>query len=212
MMENETNNEVEISEKEKDRKSTIYFLIAVGIIIFLIGGILLIKHFYKPIIKNPTVEYNNFIFEKKENLWFTQVQIGGQLYNVPLHYNPYQMQNVSITGKIDQRFGNGSIYVTHDPAEGNLGFVAVTTAELSLNMVTAFQSDLIPACARNFTEACSIRPIINCENTNKGVLYVKEANVTKVELKGNCVVIQGQGLELLRAADRVLYSWYKVMK
>ncbi len=197
-------------EAQEGKNTTIYFLVAAVILVALIAGVYFLRSNYTT--KDTEVTYNNFKFTKVESLWFTQVQIGNQLYNVPLHYNPYEVENIAMIGDIDQRFQQDSTYITHDPAEGNLGHVAVAAAELSLNMATAFGIQPIAACSRNVTAACAARPIINCENTNASVVYLKEANFTRVDLRGNCIVIQGTGQELIKATDKVLYVWYRVIQ
>ncbi len=189
---------------------TLYFFIAAAVTVAALAGILSLKAFYKP--AGNEVTYNNFRFTKVENLWFTQVQIGNQPYNVPLHYNPYEVEAIPMVGDIDERFQQDFTYITHDPAESNLGHVAVAAAELSLNMATAFGVEPVAACSRNVTDACAARPIVTCESTNASVIYLREANFTRIDLRGNCIVIQGSGQELIKATDKVLYVWYRIIK
>ncbi len=198
---------------ESDRKSTLYFLIAAGCIVLVLAGIFAAKEFM-PDSKNPTVTYNSFKFTKSENLWFTQVKLGDQPYNVPLHFNPYEVENIPMIGDIDERFQQSETYITHDPGEKDLGYVALAAAEVSLNMATAFRVTPIAACAANITEACATRPIITCENTNSSVIYLRDTgagNITRIELKGNCVMIEGHGPELVKAVDKFLYVWYRII-
>lgn len=206
-------NEVKGEDSDKeDKKSTVYFLIAVILIVAAVAGIFALKNYYVPEKDKDIVKYNNFNFVKEESLWLTQVQVKGQLYNVRLHYNPYEVENIPYVGDIDERFQQDAIYITHDPAEGNLGHVAVAAAELSLSMASVFNIEPVAACSKNFTGICETRPIITCENTNSSVIYLKEDDITQVSLKGNCIVIQGRGQELIKAADKVLYIWYRVIK
>ncbi len=197
-------------DEPEGKNTTLYFLIAALILVVVIAGVYVLKNNHTT--QENEVTYNNFKFVKVESLWFTQVQIGNQLYNVPLHYNPYEVENIPMVGDVDERFQQGSIYVTHDPGDSNLGYVAVSAAELSLNLATAFGVEPVAACSRNVTTACATRPIINCENTNASVVYLKEANFTRVDLRGNCIVIQGTGQELIKATDKVLYVWYRIIK
>ncbi len=214
-MEEKEKETIESEDGKNDSKSAIYFLIAVLLIAAAVAGIILLNKYYKPGQKNEIVRYNGFEFVKKDSLWFTQVQVGGQLYNVPLHYNPYEVEDIPIAGDVDERFQQDRVYITHDPAEKDLGYVAVTAAELSLSMATVFNVEPVAACTTNFTEICATRRIVTCGSNDSAVIYIKElkeTNFTMVELKGNCVVIQGKGPELIRAADKFIYVWYRVIK
>ncbi|MEK6869440.1 MAG: hypothetical protein AABX74_04375, partial [Nanoarchaeota archaeon] len=68
------------------------------------------------------------------------------------------------------------------------------------------------ACDKNETNACANRPIITCDNTDKLVLYVKEANNSGVYFDDNCIVIEGNGFDLVKGVDRVLYDFYEIIK
>jgi len=39
-----------------------------------------------------------------------------------------------------------------------------------------------------------------------------EGGEASVTLKGNCIVVRGEGFELVKAVDRLLYQWYHIMK
>jgi len=157
--------------------------------------------------------YNGYAFVRAGNLWYTQIQRGNILFNVPLHFNPLQLEDISIKGKLDDSFSKqGFVYVTFDPKDGNLNYVALTAAELSLNLYKALGQNPVAACTEDITMDCEGRPIKTCDNTDKPVIYIKKANKTGLILDGNCLTIQGNDEELIKAADRLLYQWYGVMK
>ena len=202
---------------DNDRKSTIYVLASIGVIVLVLAGLFAWQYFKKTDEKPsfPSVKYNNFVFYHVADgtLWQWDWQSGSNVYNLMLHYNPYEVENIPVSGSLDESFNTPQVYITFDPAEGNnFGHIAAAAGELSLSVNSALGSEAVAACSQNVTEACASRPIITCYNSDKGVIYLKEDRETKLEMKGNCVVVQGQGKGIIRAADRLLYLWYGVMK
>jgi hypothetical protein len=196
---------------EEEAKTTRNFIIAAVIVIVAFIAVFALYKYYAGVENNPKVIVNGFVFEYYAGLWNTQWQREGNIYNVRLHYNPKQVEDLQLTGKADARFNQPETYITFDPSEENLSYVALSAAELSMSMTTSFNITPIAACSKNETDACSIRPIINCENTNASVIYLKNQAPTLLEFRGNCIVLQGQDAELLRAAERFLYSWYRIL-
>ena len=47
---------------------------------------------------------------------------------------------------------------------------------------------------------------------NDAVIYIKEAEQPSVTTKENCLIIQGYKEDLVRAADKVLWIWYGIIK
>lgn len=204
----------EINEAPQKDESTKYFLIAAAAIILLTAAFFSVKLFARQEATYETVRYNGFIFEYYAGLWNTQWQQDGQVYNLRLHYNPRQVGNVSIAG--DGAWNaTQETYITFDPAEDEqFSNVALSAAELSLSLVNAFGISPVAACTTNTTYACSTRPIISCETAPKSasVIYLKREGPAKVELRGSCAIIQGRDSEILRAAERVIYGWYGIIR
>lgn len=160
----------------------------------------------------PTVEYNHFVFQKMAGLWHTQWSREGTLYTVSLHFNPYEVERVPAMGKLnDTNFNRETVYITFDPEDGNLNYVNLAVAEMSLSIARAFEVTPIAACAENKTIACENRPIVDCDSEDKAVIYVRKANETRILLDDNCVILQGKDLELLKAVDKFLYVWYGII-
>jgi len=158
-----------------------------------------------------TMAYNGFEFTKLGPLWYFQWQQGDKLYNVPLRYNPKEVLDVPLVGTYDERFQQQDIYITHDPAETGLTYVALGTSELSISLANVMKANLIASCSANTTEACWDRPIVTCDDKDKAVIYIRKSPETKIIFAGNCAVIEGDGVDLLRAVDKLLYMWYKVI-
>ena len=217
--------------KEEDpksaSKSNINLLIVLGVILMLFLSVFAVKLFIKP--KNITIEgmfvrtlegktnpetnymYNGYAFVKVGPLWYTKWQVDEYLLNIPLHHGPLELENITAEGKLDERFNSGSYYITFEPYSEDLTSIALAAGEIGRNLVEGFAAKIKSACAANHT-GCGTKPIITCENTNSSVIYIKESNESKIVMKGNCLVIEGKGEDLIKAADRVILQIYGIMK
>lgn len=211
--EQQTNKEKQ--EQLKNSKHTKYFLIvAFAVVLIFFAAMFAIPRFYKP---NPyeTIEYNHFVFTKIDNTWYTQWQRNGQTFNIGLRYNPLEVENVPIEGNaLSASFNRPVIYYTFDPNANSSEFkyLALAAAELGFSFVGAFGKNFTGACIVNETDACAERPIVDCSDKDKSVIKLIGHGETKIILDDNCLILQGEGLELVRAADRALYQFYKIMK
>jgi len=158
--------------------------------------------------------YNGFSFVYLDNLWYTQVmRPDGTLLDIPLRFGPKDIENVSTEGVIDESFMKNEVYVTFDPTDTPLSYVALSASELSSNLASGMGVLPVAACSENETDACAIRPIVDCDDKDKAVIYLKKSNSSaSVKLNGNCVILEGEDWELIKAVDRFLYKWYQVMK
>jgi len=197
---------------ESENKGILRFLGICAVLCILIFLII----WYAPSIfkaKPTTVEYNGFHFEKVGALWYTQWQNGPYVYNVPLRYNPEEVQDVKIIGELSDKFNDPEkIYVTFDPNQNDtLKWVALAKGELIWSLIGPLQKNATDACSASSAE-CEGFPIVDCSNTDKSVIYLVPAKTSKVIAEGTCVVIEGSEIELTKSVDRFLYQWYGIMK
>jgi len=199
--------------KENSEKIFIIGLVSVIFIIAVIVGIFFYaKNNYTPNYETYTSE-NQFVFTKMAGLWNTEWQRGTTLYNIHFHFNPAEAETVPIidTGFNLTEFNEGPIYLTFDPKEGGMEYTTVAAGELSFNLVRALDVEVIAACTENVT-GCYDREIKTCAS-NDSVIYLREANETKILLggaEGKCMIIQGNQMELVRAVDKLLFMWFKI--
>ncbi len=205
-------------EEDKPAKASDTYNIMVFVVALLIlAGVAAFVYFrfFVPKYVDPYTEsydYNNFEFKKSGGLWKTEVQLDNKLITVPLHYGPREIRWIEIYGSLNDTFNMGPIYITFDPTtEGNKSGVALAAGELSLNLAQGFERTLYAACAKNTTPECADRPIVDCSNADKAVIYLLESNETEVQFNQNCVVVRGRGDNLVRAVDRLVLFWYGVM-
>ena len=230
--------EEKVEEAKEDVKETILksdkvLIIGVVLIILLFIAVFGLKYFTKE--QPQTIEelhklnlkgklkpeqgylYNGvYSFVKFDNLWYTQFKSpkGTRLYNIQFRYGPKEVEPIKIYGSLDtELFNNASdYYVTFNPAGKDFSHVAVAVADFNQHMTNIFFKKPIAACDRNQTWACRDRPIITCENTDNVVLYIKEANNTKVYYDDNCIVVEGSDFELVKGVDRILFDLYEMME
>lgn len=163
-----------------------------------------------------------YSFVKFDDLWYTQFKSpkGTRLYNIQFRYGPREVENINIGGSLNTELLNSATdyYVTfnpigdYDPDGDTFKYVVLAVADFNQNMINLFFKKPIAACDKNETKVCIGRPIITCDNTDGVVLYIKEANNTKVYYDDNCIVVEGSGFELVKGVDRILYEFYGIIE
>ena len=182
-----------MSEEPEESKTTTYFMIGACIVFVLIlGGLLLWGKLVKPPAEPElnTVDYNYFQFVEIGGLWTTNIDLGGTLYEATFRYNPEQVEDVYITGKL-KNFNTAPVYLTFDPDADfdDFKYLALATAELSLHMVRALNISIEAACTKNETDACIDRPIVTCGDKDKTVVYLQAEPPTQITLGDGCVTL-----------------------
>ena len=212
--EHEKNTEKVVRRKKQDSSSGL--IIGLSVVFGLIFLILLISFGWKLILPDPPtrqVDYGPYHFEiDKDGSWRFDWQRGEKLYSIPLRFNPYQVENVTLQGSLNETFNRPIVYIAFDPTHGNFTTQSLATGELSLNMITALQVKPVAACTINDTDVCFERPIVSCGDPDKSIILIKDEGEAKIWLKDECVVLFGKDFELLRAVDRLLYQWYNIME
>lgn len=196
----------------KDDKSVMFFIAALVFIILVIAGILSLKYLYKPKQKIQSYSYNGFIFTNFSGLWYVEVQKLGtaNVFSVPLHYGPRQLENVTVNGNVKEFLKNNYSYITFDPDKENLSYVALSASEISIKLARLFNKMPIAACTKNITDACKNRPIVDC-NSRFPVIYIKEEGNPAIVVKNTCITITGEKEGLLMATDRLFLGWLGIM-
>ena len=70
-------------------------------VIIIIGALVVffgLRFFFTQGPDYPVVQYNEFEFQQIDNLWYTHLQKGDQVYTVSLRFNPFDVENVSVSG------------------------------------------------------------------------------------------------------------------
>ncbi len=215
-------------DEESAKRSTKFFISLVIAIILIIVAIFVISKLTKE--KPLTIDdlhklnlegklepedgivYNGFSFVYLDGLWYTQYLVNDTLYEIPLRYNPEQVKDITAYGSLNKTlFNQSEIYVTFDPLKDNLKYTALAAAELSLSMSRVINANPVASCTLNETDACKSVPIVTCEDKEKPVIYLKEAAEPSAIFGSNCITLQGPEMELLKAVDRLIFHWLKVI-
>lgn len=195
-------------EKKLNKQSVIFIVVCVIVLALIL--FFLVYGLKKPEFKPDVVEYNYYSFEEVGGLWQTNIQLGEQLYELIFRFNPVQVENVSIVGNFTG-FRTAPIYITFDPDVNSEKFkyLALAASELSLHVVRALNFTVEAACTKNETDACLNRPIVTCAD-NASVIYLLSESPMQISLNNSCVVLSGDGFDLLKSVDRLLFQWYKI--
>ncbi|HLD42520.1 MAG TPA: hypothetical protein VJB08_00860 [Candidatus Nanoarchaeia archaeon] len=207
----ELGDEAHVDEKKENRKLGMIVISLVALFLLFIGVFLYSKS-QGPVV--PTYTYNGFVVEKVAGLWNTEWQRGDTVYKIHLRYGPREAEDVSLEFA-DEFVITNTTYITFDPEGEDLGYVALASAEITLSLSNVFGIQAVAACSRNATDACHTRPIVNCEisnGTTESIIFIKEHPEPKVSVQDNCLVIQGRKEEIVRAADKVIWKWYGIIK
>lgn len=212
----------DLIDEETKSKTTRNTLIAIASLIIIFALIFGVNYLYSKTYRNPyEYEYNGFEFKKYEDgKWYTQMSWGNRLVTIPLSFGPRDLEDISIIGKVDERFISKDVFITFDPAKDvilptgaivkeKLGYVALAATELTLNLAQGMNMNPIAACTSE-DEFCKGRPIITCE-TGNATIYLKRNDNAEVLLDGNCIIISGKNEDIVRAVDRLLLYWYRIM-
>ena len=198
-------------KKDKSLKYLIYgivIIMAIFAIFFIIGKILPQNY--------QGYDYNGFSFIKGKDMWVTQIQPPGEnkLYTIELRYGPRELEEIPIIGRPISLFREiqkiNKTYITFDPYGNNLKYVGLAIGDIDINLIKVLGIEPVAACTKEHS-ACNDTPIINCENTKAPVIFVKQDPVAFVEQKENCLIVQGNDFELVKAADKLLLYLYGIM-
>lgn len=212
-MEEKTKEEQAQEQKEKAKVRNIAIFIVIGFIVIFFLILFGVKYVYKEKPDYETVNFNNFEFTKIAGTWYTQWQHENQLVAVALRYNPYEVEAVPVLGELSEGFKQSQVYIAFDPyseAE-SFKYLALASAELSQSIMKSFNKEIVPACTRYENETCENISIVTCDDLDKAVIHIKSEEPTQIIMQGNCITLQGKEFELLKAVDKLLYLWYKII-
>jgi hypothetical protein len=52
---------------------------------------------------------------------------------------------------------------------------------------------------------------VTCDDKDKAVIQIVAEEPTQIVMEDNCITLQGKEFELLKAVDKLLYLWYKII-
>lgn len=203
-------------ETEKSKKKETKYLIYTLVIIIAIILIFVFSFRFFSEKNQNSYTYNGFDFVKtSDNMYQTKIQIRGQeenLYTLEFRYGPRDLEDIPVIGEPKYFLNANSMYIAFDPNEYNLSDVGLATADIQMNLVRVLNKKMVAACTNNESIDCKDVPIKNCENTQAPIIIVRHDPVTLIEQNGNCLIVQGKGMDVTKAANRLIYYLYGIMK
>ncbi|MFC1728647.1 hypothetical protein ACFLZ7_04275 [Nanoarchaeota archaeon] len=205
-----------MKKKTKKQKDTsIKNVMLIMLVLFLMVSVSL----YFKIPRYKSYEYNGFEFTKIGKMWYTEVQKFGtdKVYVLELRNDPKSLEDLPVERdpksflRLMEEYDLNGAYITFDPTESNLTYIALTAADISSNLAKVLDITPVGACTKNETEACSTRPIVTCDTENSMVILIKKSEQAKITMDDNCLIVEGQEEELTKASNKLLLIWYNVM-
>jgi len=192
-------------EKEKkERKKKRLFTVIIVVVLLASTAAFALNSFQKEE-GQEAVKYGKFKFFKAERGWQTTVN------DVTLKtiFLPADVENIT-SGKIDILALKGKVY-----------FVAATNTELQaayeLDSVLAAEKKQL-ACLPEYENesTCENLPLKSCEDANseQAIVVFREnnANNTAANYSDYCLTIEGSNEELVKAADKVIFTLFGIIK
>ncbi|MBI4152056.1 hypothetical protein HY496_03725 [Candidatus Woesearchaeota archaeon] len=156
--------------------------------------------------------YGEHSIVQSDGLWWSDVYVLGTLFKTPLHFGPRDVEQITITGEVNSSFNQfPDVYVAINP-EVSDKYYTLAISELSVNLAKVINRAPIGSCTKEDDTACIGREIINCADTNgRPVIHLEYQEPASITLQGSCIMITGQGYNITKAVDRLLYRWYGIM-
>ncbi|MFH0831840.1 MAG: hypothetical protein V1886_03170 [archaeon] len=149
--------------------------------------------------------YNNFKFLSSAGLW----KIQNQDFSLSTRYLPQDVLNISYSAALSPEFFAGKeVYFSALSAETRLA-----VNELDGNLPALRAQFACTVEQENMTE-CSALPVKTCKD-NLIIITAQENKSeflpSRIYSKENCIYIEAESKNLIRAADRLLFGVYKIM-
>ncbi len=163
--------------------------------------------------------YNGYAIVKEGPLWFTQIQKGGDLYTLPMAYDPRNVQNIptelALLGKI---YNSQRVYFTMDPEASS----KMVLASIEVGRIIGTKYNMLnKATEGTFTralEGADNISVVTCADSDPDdvVLQFYVSNETSVKSSKQypyCVSVTGKTEDdVVRAADKLAYFLVGIIK
>ncbi len=219
-----------LHQKRKERRQLITIIIVIAVILAVASGTFSVLKFSKAPQALPIDTLHNLNKQGKlseergymygdhsivmsDGLWWSDVYVLGTLYKTPLHFGPKDLENIIISGELNDSFNQQpDIYIAINP-ETSDKYYSLAISELSLNLAKVMNRAPIGACTSKNDLVCPERQIVSCSNPNGSpTIELELSDTPSVQLQGTCIKITGKDYDLTKSVDRLLYQWYGVMQ
>lgn len=188
-----------------ERKSDKAKQIVMGVVIALI----MVLSTFGIIIGNQTnsMRYNDYKFEYHGNQYVTKIN-GKQMlfYSLPTQSDFINVSSI-VSNKIKEAY---ILMLTFNPGDtANIQIIEQVRFDLSQDLNKVVLNGVL-----NISDEYPALPRITCANATlkTPVIIMNMSDTTGIVDVDNCIYINARGTEFLRMRDRLLYSYYGVIK
>ena len=208
----------EPEDSQKEKKSWIYLfwsLIIIAVIVLAIFLIPKLIHFNQG--SEDVYTYNMFKFQKlPDGTWYTESQEGQNLLQIRLRYGARDLENISVYGKITDFRKYNTVYVVFDPTAEYFANLSMASSEIQTKFRQHYGMTLLGGWTKPSPKYPNVTvDIVTCaskkDNDSVGVVFLNQKSPPQVIIDGNCATIQGEGSDIVRAADRFMLGYYGIM-
>ena len=140
--------------------------------------------------QDPTkLKYNGFEFENVNGFWVSSINGNNFIFR----YNPQETQsNQVILNKIDS-YQNKPVYIYSQDQ--------LSESEISINLNQV--AERVQAVCAEGEKCDKDLPVKTCSDN---LIIIKESNSSKISTKENCVIIEGNKIDLVKLSDDFLFK------
>lgn len=194
--------------RDGDGKDSLKFWMSIFIAVIMvssIAGLALINS-----TGEDTLRYNQFKFHKDATYGYYVTKISGQDVNFYTFPTEAAIVNIS-NATMDKLKSAAFIVTTFDPVTSNQSTQAIELARFDLAKFMAGKS--IYNAVLETAPGYEALPILSCDNASAStpVIVFNTSDYASVVDAGNCLYLNGQGLDFLKFRDKILYSYFGVI-
>lgn len=192
---------------KRREKSYTKLVISLFIAFIMVSSIL--GYYYGTSEDIESYKYNEYNFKKIDNRWVTY--IGKTPYY--LTYDPKSLEDIEINRNLNLAEFNSAkkIYLTFNPDE----IPGEVISEMQIYFMPLLSSKVffIMACTEDIPR-CEDAVLKTCSDatSEEKIIQIEIVNDTIVNYNNNCLSIQGENEDLIRAVDRIIWDMLGVME
>ena len=195
-------------------RQLLYVFIFLGI---LLVGLIVGISYYHSSYDTSFFTYHNFDFKNVGNGFQIQLYINGQQIPrlINLRSDPRELEDISLDSEVTSLLDADEIFITINPYDNLTGITTLAVLEVDKILDNPFLYN-IPVNA-TFTEPYTSSSLLvkTCSDSTEKVpvLWFRLEDSTRVYQQDGCFIVAGTTEEdLIRAADRLLYTLLGIMK
>ena len=201
----------EETQKEKQKKNLIIMgIIMIGLMVFSTVGY---AFFDGSFTESQKTKYKTYEFTTNGENWQTKIKISGSETIINSFYLPQDIENISMTGTLLlSDFEGKTIYFVTNNTNRERNAVSKIYSDFEGYFT---RSQLACALENENTTFCSNLPIKSCDDANQNSMIIQITEITNstavIDYKNNCLTVSGDGADLLKTADRILFESYGII-